>query len=111
MITMEAEILNLGVLVVVTIAGMVARSVISLLKKKGIMTNLENNKEIAKIVVNGIEQGYKHMEGEKKARLAKEEFLKFAKQKGVKVSEAELDMLIEASVKSMNKAIKDELKK
>lgn len=107
---MEAEILNLGVLAVVTIVGIVAKSVISLLKKKGIMTNIENNKEIAKIVVDGIEQGYKHLQGAEKARLAKLEFLKFAKQKGLKVSEAELDMLIEASVKGMNKAIKDELK-
>ena len=74
------------------------------------MTNIESNKEVAKIVVAGIEQGYKHLHGAEKARLAKIEFIKFAKQKGMKISEAELDLLIESAVKGMNKVIKDELK-
>lgn len=108
---MDIEILNLGVIALVTIVGLIAKSVISYMKKKGIMANIESNKEIAMIVVNGIEQGYKHLQGTEKARLAKIEFIKFAKQKGLKISEAELDLLIESSVKGMNKAIKDELKK
>jgi hypothetical protein len=43
--------------------------------------------------------------------VAKIEFIKLAKEKGLKVSEKELDIVIEAVVKEMNDAVKKELNK
>lgn len=108
---LQTEIINLLAVVIAGCVGMATKAVMSYLKKKGVITKIESHNELAKIVVNAVEQTYKHLHGEEKLNLAKIELLKIAKEKGLKVSEKELDLLIESSVKEMNKAIKDELKK
>jgi len=105
-----AEIINLLILIIAGAVGVVAKYITSFLKKKGIVAQIESNKEIVKIVVNAVEQIYKNSHGEEKLNLAKIEVIKLAKEKGIKISEKEIDLLVEASVKEMNKAVKEELK-
>lgn len=105
------ELINIIGLIIAGLLGLIARQVASFLKKKGVVAQIESHKEIGKIIVGAVEQGYKHLQGEEKLNLAKHEFLKFAKEKGVKVSERELDLIIESSVREMKKSVKDELKK
>lgn len=107
----QAEIINLAILIIVSILGFVARQITSYLKKKGVIAQLEGHKELGKIVVTAVEQSYKQLHGKEKLNLAKIELIKFAKEKGLKITERELDLIIESSVKEMNKAIKEELKK
>lgn len=104
---LQVEIINLIALIIAGCVGMVTKAVMSYLKKKGIIAKIEGNKEIANIVVGAVEQTYKHLHGEEKLNLAKIEVVKMAKDKGLKIGEKELDMLIESSVKEMNKAIKE----
>lgn len=108
---LQAEIINIVVLIIASLLGIVAKQVVSFLKKKGIIAQIESHKEIAKIVVGAVEQTYTHLHGEEKLNVAKIELIKLAKAKGIKITEKELDILIESSVKEMNRNIKEELKK
>lgn len=103
----QGQIMEIAIVIIVAMLGVVTKSVLSYLKKKGIIAKIEGNKEIAKIVVGGIEQTYKHLHGDEKLNLAKIELLKISKQKGIKISEKELDLLIESSVKEMNRVTKE----
>jgi LL-H family phage holin len=107
----QSEIISLVVTVLGACAGLITKQVLSYLKKKGLVQQLESHKEIVKIVVTAVEQTYKHLHGNEKLELAKIEVAKLAKQKNLKISEKELDLMIEAMVKEMNKAVKEELKK
>jgi hypothetical protein len=106
----QAELINFAIVVIAGCVGMVTKAVMSYLKKKGVIAKLISHKELANIVVGAVEQTYKHLHGEEKLNLAKIELIKIAKEKGVKISEKELDILIESSVKEMNKSIKEGLK-
>jgi len=108
--SLQVEIVNLVILIVSGLMGIASGYVTSYLKKKGVVAQLEGNKEIVRIVVNAVDQMYKNLKGEEKLDLAKLEVLKMAKSKGLNISEKELDLLIESTVKEMNKSIKNEIK-
>lgn len=108
---LHAELINLGMIVLTACVGLVTQQVMAYLKKKGLVHTLENNKEVTKLVVNGIEQMYTHLHGAEKLDLAKIELVKLMKARKVNINEKELDLLIESAVKEMNKTIKNELKK
>jgi hypothetical protein len=107
----QVEILNLVVAVLVACVGLVTRHVVKYLKGKGIIVQLENNKELVNIVVKAVEQTYKTLHGEEKLNMAKLEVVKLMNEKKIKISEKEIDLLIEASVKEMKDVAKEELKK
>lgn len=104
--SLQVEIVNLVILIVAGAVGFVAKQFTSYLNKKGVLTQINGNKEIVKIVVNAIEQTYKHLDGKEKLELAKLEILTIAKSKGLKITDKELDLLIEHSVKEMKNGIK-----
>jgi hypothetical protein len=107
----QAELLNLVVAVLVACVGLVTRQVVKYLKGKGIVVQLENNKELVRAVVGAVEQTYKGMNGDEKLNMAKLELVKLMNEKKIKVSEKEIDILIEAMVREMKTSAKDELKK
>lgn len=107
---LQAEIINLIALILTACIGLVTQKVMSYLKKKGIVTQLQNHKEVTNIVVGAIEQTYKHLHGKEKLNMAKIEIMKIAKSKGIKISEKDLDLLIESSVREMNSVIRKEIK-
>lgn len=108
---LQEQIVEIAVLIIASLLGLITRSVMSYLKKKGVVAKIEGNKQIADIVVGAIEQTYKHLHGDEKLNLAKIELIKISKQKGLKISEKELDLLIESSVKEMNKAVRESISK
>jgi LL-H family phage holin len=107
----QMELMNLLVAVIVACVGLVTRQVVKYLKSKGIVVQLENNKELVKIVVNAVEQTYKSSNGDEKLNMAKLELVKLMNEKKIKISEKEVDILIEAMVKEMKTSAKDELSK
>lgn len=107
----QVEILNLAIVAIVALVGFVTKRVTSFLKQKGIVANLQANKEFVKIVVNAVEQTYNTLGGEEKLNVAKLELVKLMNEKGLKISEKEIDTLIESAVKEMNDTVKQELKK
>lgn len=74
-----------------------------------IKESLENNKEIVKATVDYVEQIGAHLEPEKKFNLAKEKALEFANEKGLNITETELDVLIEQMVLNFNKGYNSDI--
>lgn len=105
------ELLDMLIVVIASCVGIATKSVVSFLKKKGIISKLQSEKEIVKIVVNAVEQIYKEASGSEKLEVAKKEAVKLANQKGIKVTEEQLETLIESSVREMKKEVKQEIKK
>jgi LL-H family phage holin len=104
------ELFDVAIVVVTALVGVATRYVVKFLKAKGVLAKLEGNKELVKIVVGAVEQTHKHLEGREKLNMAKIELVKLMNEKGVKISEKEIDLLIESSVKEMNQVIKEETK-
>lgn len=64
--------------------------------------NTDTKKEIAMLTVRYVEQVFKTLHGTEKLDKAKSAFVKILNEKGIKVSEAEINMLLEAAVHKMN---------
>lgn len=107
---MEALVSFLAV-VLTTLVGLVTKYVVGFLNKKGVISQLENNKEMVRIVVDAVEQMYGTLNGDEKFTIAKQKLLSLMEQNKVHITEEELDLLIEAMVREMNEAVKKELGK
>lgn len=73
---------------------------------KGLATSYLNDKkkqEIARIVVQGVEQVYKGLNGEEKLNHALEMFSDLLGEKGITISELEMRLLLESAVGEFNK--------
>ena len=66
-----------------------------------------NKKDVAKIVVSGIEQCYKALEGPQKLEKALEAASSMLAEKGIKVTEVELRMLLESALSEFNKVFEN----
>jgi hypothetical protein len=78
---------------------------------KKFLERFVNDKEKQKIVetcVKAAEQIYKELKGKEKLEKVKENIVAMLNEKGLTISELEMDMLIEAAVAEMNKQIKKE---
>lgn len=110
--SIQLELIMLAITLVASALGYATRHVTKFLKNKGIITKLQANKELVSIGVSAVEQMYKNvLHGDEKLNMAKIEIVKLAKEKGIKISEREINLLIESSVREMNQAIKEEVKK
>lgn len=107
----QVELLNLVVAVLTALVGVATKSLVSFLKKKGVVAQIQNNKEVVAIVVKAVEQMYGQLKGEEKLDMAKMELIKLMQQKKIKMTEAEIDLMIEAMVKEMKDSANSELKK
>ena len=66
--------------------------------------NDKTKKDVAKTVVQAVEQVYKDLHGEEKLTKALESASEMLEEKGIIVTELEMRMLIEAAVAEFNKA-------
>lgn len=64
--------------------------------------NTDTKKEIAMLTVRYVEQVFTALHGKDKLEKAKSTFVEMLNEKGVEVSEAEVNMLLEAAVHQMN---------
>lgn len=72
--------------------------------------NTKTKKEIVECTVKYVEQVFKELHGEEKLNKAKDKALEWLNEKGIKVSDTELEILIEASVNGFNNRIKESSK-
>ena len=105
----QAELIGLVVTVLVAMIGFVTKHSVTFLKNKGVVAKLQGNKELVKIVVNAIEQSYKHLHGTEKLNMAKIELVKLLNEKKIKITEKEIDLLIESAVREMKETAKIEI--
>ena len=68
------------------------------------LQNLSKKKEITAIIVKFVEQSYSEINGDAKLEKAKDEVLKWANNIGLKITEQELDAMIESAVKDLKLA-------
>lgn len=108
--SLQIEIINFAIVLLTALLGFITKHLVSYLKNKGVIAKLESHKNITSIAVQAVEQGYKHLHGKEKLNVAKIEIIKMAKSKGIKVTEKELDLLIESAVKEMNQVARREMK-
>ena len=64
--------------------------------------NNDTKKNVAETTVKYVEQIYKDLHGAEKLEKAKESMLSLLKDKGIKINEIEMVMLLESAVKDMN---------
>ena len=72
--------------------------------------NTETKQKIVKTVVNAVEQLYKDLDGSKKLEKAKENIIALLNEKGITITELEMDMMIEEVVNGFNNGLKKEEK-
>lgn len=92
--------------IITAIAGYIGIVVKNLYQK---YVNDQTKKDVVKTVVKGIEQIYKDLHGEEKLDKALEAASEMLFEKGIKITEFELKMLIEASVAEFNNAFNKEV--
>lgn len=109
----NAEIVNIATMVIVALVGVATRSLTKYLKKKGVLKTIENNQAIVKIAVNAVEQVYKsRLKSDEKLQSAMDESRKIMFKHGIKISDDELKLLVEATVreaKTEAKKVMDEV--
>lgn len=105
----QAEIVSFVAVLIASLLGIITRKLVSYLDSKEINIKSAASKELAIQVTNMIQQSYNHLGGGEKLNVAKSELLRLANEKNIKISEHEMDILIESSVKTMKDAIKKEL--
>nr|DAQ00250.1 MAG TPA: holin [Caudoviricetes sp.] len=89
---------------VANIAGVAIKQVAD---KYEIKAKLDANKTIVDMSVKYAQQVFKEAKGEEKYEQAKEKALEIMGQKGIHISDAELNMLIEASVANFKKGLSE----
>lgn len=99
----QTEIINLVILILTTCVGLITKSLMGFLKKKGIIAQIDANKKTVDIVVKAVEQLYREYDGNEKLKLAKIELMRLLEDKKIKISVSDLDLLIESAVKEMKK--------
>lgn len=86
---------------VMAVAGYIGLQVKNLYQK---YVNDQTKKDVAKTVVQGVEQIYKDLHGEDKLNKALEAASEMLGEKGINITEFEMKMLIEAAVGEFNDA-------
>lgn len=69
--------------------------------------NTKVKKDVVEDTVKYVEQVFKDIHGQEKLEKAKEKALEWLNEKGISISEVELEILIEATVNSFNKEINE----
>ena len=95
--------------IIVTLFGALATYLGNRIKQKyEEKINTETKQKIVKTCVNAVEQLYKDLKGEEKLEKAKENIVEMLNEKGLTITELELDMMIEEVVNGFNKGLKGE---
>ncbi len=93
--------------ILVTLFTVIITYVATKLKKKfEEYINTDAKQKIVKMVVNATEQLYKNLDGEQKLIKAKENIIALIKEKGLSITELEMDMMIEEVVNNFNQILK-----
>lgn len=90
--------------VITAIAGYIGIAVKNIYKK---YVNDSTKKEVVKTCVNAVEQLYKDLGGEAKYYRAVDAIYDILSQKGISITELEMEMLIEAAVNEFKKNVKE----
>ena len=86
------------------VLGTIGTFILGLIKAKYTeYINTDTKKEIAMLTVRYVEQVFKTLHGGDKLKEAKSTLVKILNEKGIEISEDEVNLLLEAAVHKMNK--------
>jgi intergrase/recombinase len=89
--------------ILTTIATFIGTKIKAIYETK---VNDDTKRKVVKTVVNAVEQLYKDINGEEKLQKAKENIVAMLNEKGITISELEIEMLIEEVCNSFNQGLK-----
>lgn len=104
---LQAGFMEILMMAITTMAGVITVAVKKFLTKKGIITDMQKHEKLVGHVVKAVEQGYKDFRGDEKFEIAKDKIVELANEKGFKITDAEIETLIEACITEMKKADKE----
>lgn len=102
---LQQALINLLVVVIGVVASFIGQKLSVYLQQKGIDKQLQSKKAYADIVVSAIQQIYKEADGAEKLESAKKELVDLLNKNGIKISDSELNILIESAVKGMKDGV------
>lgn len=85
--------------VLTAVAGFIASQIKKIYEEK---VNTQTKKDVVKTCVKAVEQLYRDLHGAEKLEKAKESIVEMLNQKGIEITELELDMFIEEVVAEFN---------
>lgn len=88
--------------ILTTIATFIGTKIKAIYETK---VNDDTKRKVVKTVVNAVEQLYKDLKGQEKLQKAKENIVAMLNEKGITISELEIEMLIEEVCNSFNKGL------
>lgn len=97
---LQPYLLEIIVAILTGIASFIGSRIKKLYEEK---VNTETKEKVVKTVVNAVEQVYKNLSGKDKLEICIENATELLNEKGIKISELELRLIIEAVVNSFNK--------
>lgn len=101
MTELQPIIINAAVVILTTIGSYVGLKVKTFIKEKA---DTDTKKKVVETTCRYINQIYDDLDGAKKLEKAKENILEQLNEKGITISELELDVLIEATVNGFKDA-------
>ena len=97
---LQPIIMNAAVVILTAIGSYVGLKVKTFVKEK---SDTDTKKKVVETTCKYVEQIYKDLDGESKLEKAKDNILAQLNEKGISISELELDVLIEATVNGFKK--------
>lgn len=105
---MNTEIANAVVsalgTILISLIGYVAKQVADYLKAKTSSQDMDKKLKLAKAAVGAAEQVWQNVEGPERLEVAKDAFIDMLNDEGIKITERQVDVFLEAAVKEMNDA-------
>lgn len=95
MVELQPILLNLAATILTALGSYVALKIKAIYQEK---VNTETKQKVVETTCKYVEQIYKDLKGEEKLEVAKENIVKILNEKGISISETELEILIEATV-------------
>ena len=97
------NLIEILALIITSVVGYIGVRIKNIYEKH---VNDKTKQEIIKCTVEYVEQVFKELHGEEKLQKAKDKALEWLDEKGIEISETELEVLIEAFINGMNKGVK-----
>lgn len=102
--SMEPNIIEIIIAIFTAIASFIGAKIKKIYEEK---VNDETKRKVVKTVVNAIEQLYQDLSGNEKLIEAQKNIVNMLNEKGIAITELEMNMLIEETCNSFKKSIKE----
>lgn len=104
----QEAVMQLMLAVITGLIGLVTAKITKYFKEKGILAKFEAKKTSVDIAVNAVEQIYYNEDGVVRYQNAKQRATDILNDQGIKITDDELNTLIEASVMAMKNSYEQE---